>query len=219
MDVPRLRLSSLEPWDLDADFFALWQDARLCRHLHLPLQSGSARVLRRMTRKTTPESYAALVESARTAIPNVAITTDVIAGFPGETEAEFAETLDFVRRMDFARGHVFTFSPRPGTAAACMEGQVRHEVRKERSAALRTAFVESARKYRESFIGQTFPVLWVSATKISDSSWQMEGLTDNYLRVTAVVPQPRWNQIDSVKLLELVNEPGDCHLRGDSLLK
>jgi threonylcarbamoyladenosine tRNA methylthiotransferase MtaB len=159
-----------------------------------------------------------LVESAREAIPDVAITTDVIAGFPGETEAEFAETLDFVRCMDFARGHVFTYSPRPGTAAARMDGQIRHEVRKERNAALRAAFAESERMYRERFIGMTMSVLWESALQVSEQGWQMEGLTDNYLRVTAVAVEPRRNQIDSVKLVALAGEPGDSHLEGDCLL-
>jgi len=211
-DTPRLRLSSLEPWDLDADFFALWQDARLCRHLHLPLQSGSASVLRRMARKTMPEAYAALVESAREAIPDVAITTDVIAGFPGETEAEFAETLDFVRCMGFARGHVFTYSPRPGTAAARMNGQIRHAVRKERNAVLRAAFAESERAYQQKFLGKIMSVLWESTDQLSDAGWHVEGLTDNYLRVSAVASEPRWNQIDSVKLVALAGEPGDSHL-------
>jgi threonylcarbamoyladenosine tRNA methylthiotransferase MtaB len=214
-DTPRLRLSSLEPWDLDAEFFALWQDARLCRHLHLPLQSGSASVLRRMARKTTPSSYAALVESARAVIPDVAITTDVIAGFPGETEDEFAETLDFVRRMDFARGHVFTYSPRPDTAAARMDGQVRHEIRKERNAVLRAAFAESERAYQQKFLGKIMSVLWESTGQLNDAGWHVEGLTDNYLRVTATGPQPRWNQVDRVKLVALAGEPGDSHLEGD----
>ena len=205
-DVPRLRLSSLEPWDLDADSFALWQDVRLCRHLHLPLQSGSASVLRRMARKTTPESYAALVESARAAIPDVAITTDVIAGFPGETEAEFNETLDFVRRMDFARGHVFTYSPRPGTAAAHMDGQIRHEVRKERNAVLRAAFAESERAYQQKFLGRIMSVLWESTDQLSDAGWRLEGLTDNSLRVTAVALGARWNEVDEVKLMAITQK-------------
>lgn len=214
-DTPRLRLSSLEPWDLDADFFALWQDARLCRHLHLPLQSGSASVLKRMARKTTPSSYAALLASARAAVPEVAITTDVIAGFPGETEAEFAVSLEFVREMNFSGGHVFTYSARPGTAAARMPGQVPHLVRKERNAALRAVFAESARAYRQKFVGKTVFVLWEATDQLSDAGWQLDGLTDNYLRVTAVTSQPRWNQIDSVKLVALAGEPGDSHLQGD----
>jgi len=200
-DIPRLRLSSLEPWDLEADFFALWQDARLCRHLHLPMQSGSASVLRRMARKTTPEAYDALVELARAAIPDVAITTDVIAGFPGETEAEFAETLEFVRRMGFARGHVFTYSPRPGTSAARMDGQVPHAIRKKRNAALRAAFAESERGYQQKFLGQRLSVLWESTEQLNDAGWHVEGLTDNYLRVTAVTPNPIWNEMTRVTLV------------------
>lgn len=204
---PRLRLSSLEPWDLEPAFFDLWRDPRLCRHLHLPLQSGSAGVLKRMARKTTPRTFLALVEAARRAIPEVAITTDVIAGFPGETEAEFADTLEFVRAAGFAGGHVFTYSARPGTPAARMKGQVRHEARKERSAHLRAVFAESARAYRRKFVGQTLPVLWESAGQAGEHAWRLEGLADNYLRVAAAAPQPKWNVIDPVRLVS-VGEDG-----------
>jgi threonylcarbamoyladenosine tRNA methylthiotransferase MtaB len=200
--VARLRLSSLEPWDLETDFFSLWQDGRLCRHLHLPLQSGSEAVLKRMRRKTTPGSFAALVQSARTVIPQVAITTDVITGFPGETEAEFHETLEFIQSMNFAGGHVFSYSARPGTPAARMRAQVPHEIRKERNAILHTTFYEAAWEYRQHFIGRKLPVLWESADQSSDHSWELEGLSDNYIRVKATAPEPRWNQLDSVKLME-----------------
>jgi threonylcarbamoyladenosine tRNA methylthiotransferase MtaB len=198
--VARLRLSSLEPWDLEADFFSLWEERRLCRHLHLPLQSGSETVLKRMRRKTTPGSFAALVQAARTAIPELAITTDVITGFPGETETEFSETLEFVKSMNFAGGHVFTYSARPGTPAARMNTQVRFEIRKERNAVLRVVFEEAARSYRSGFVGRTLPVLWESTDRLSDRGWRLEGLTDNYLRVLAFAPKPRWNQFDQVRL-------------------
>ncbi|MBE3117870.1 MAG: tRNA (N(6)-L-threonylcarbamoyladenosine(37)-C(2))-methylthiotransferase MtaB [Candidatus Atribacteria bacterium] len=197
---PRLRLSSLEPWDLEADFFSLWRDPRLCRHLHLPLQSGSASVLRRMARKTAPDSFAALVQLARAAIPEVAITTDIIVGFPGETDEEFAETLEFVKSMHFAGGHVFSYSARPGTPAARMKGQAHGELIKARSATLRTVLAESAEAYRRKFIGKTMPVLWEATSILTDEGWQIEGLTDNYLRVTAIAAEPRWNQIDHVYL-------------------
>ena len=202
-DVKRLRLSSLEPWDLDADFFSLWEDARLCQHLHLPLQSGCAATLKRMARKTTPASFRDLVAAARQIMPDAAITTDIIAGFPGETESEFAESLDFVREMNFAGGHVFTYSPRPGTGAARMKEQVRPEVRKERNHILQGALEESAKSYRQKFIGKTLSVLWESATQYDERGWQMEGWTGNYLRVAAIAPSPRWNEIDSVELNEL----------------
>ncbi len=199
-DVPRLRLSSLEPWDLDAGFFSLWQDKRLMPHLHLPLQSGSDATLKRMRRNTTTASFRALVYAAREIIPDVAITTDVIAGFPGETEEEFAETVDFVREMDPAGGHVFTYSPRPGTGAARMKGQIQHEVRKKRNRILREVFEESGKSYREKFNGRELPVLWESTSAMGERGWQMEGLTGNYLRVQAFADTPRWNEIDEVQL-------------------
>ncbi len=199
-DVPRLRLSSLEPWDLSSDFFSLWTDSRLMPHLHLPLQSGSASTLKRMLRKTTPQSFRELVKHARQAIPEVAITTDLIAGFPGETEEEFAETLNFVREMEFAGGHVFSYSPRPGTGAARMKGQIKPELRKKRNHILQEAIEESAKSYRERFIGREMTVLWETASEFGEWGWKMEGLTGNYLRVNAFAPSPRWNEIDLVRL-------------------
>ena len=205
-NTPRLRLSSLEPWDLDEEFFALWQDSRLCRHLHLPLQSGSAATLRRMARKTTPQSFADLVAAARKAIPGVAITTDLIAGFPGESQAEFQETLEFVSAMHFAGGHVFTYSARPGTAAARMPKQVPHALRKERNAALRQALEAASQRYSAGFVGQVLPVLWESATGLGPQGWELSGLSDNYLRISAHAPRQLWNQITPVRLIKL--EPG-----------
>ena len=198
---PRLRLSSLEPWDLEAEFFGLWREPRLCRHLHLPLQSGSGSVLKRMARKTTPENFARLVQSAREAIPEVAITTDIIVGFPGETGEEFAETMEFVKGMHFAGGHVFSYSRRPGTPAARMQGQLRGETVKDRSTLLRTVLAESAETYHQKFIGKTMPVLWEATSTLTDAGWQIEGLSDNYLRITAIAPEPRWNRIDKVFLM------------------
>jgi threonylcarbamoyladenosine tRNA methylthiotransferase MtaB len=207
-DVPRLRLSSLEPWDLDADFFSLWDDQRLMPHLHLPLQSGCESTLRRMRRKTTPQTFRELVAAARAVIPDVAITTDVIAGFPGETDEEFAEALAFVHAMDFAGGHVFTYSPRPGTGAAKMKGQVKPELRKKRNHILHAALEESARSYRQTFVGRRLSVLWESTSEMGEWGWRMEGLTGNYLRVTAITPSPRWNEIDEI---QLINET-EAHL-------
>ena len=205
-DIPRLRLSSLEPWDLDEDFFSLWTNKRLMPHLHLPLQSGSSSTLKRMLRKTTPESFRSLVCAAREVMPNVAITTDIIAGFPGETEDEFTETLDFVREMDFAGGHVFTYSPRPGTGAARMKGQVKKELRKKRNHILTELLDESAKAYREKFIGKKMHVLWESTSEMGEWGWKMEGHTENYLRVNAFASSPRWNEIDKVLLEEVDGE-------------
>jgi threonylcarbamoyladenosine tRNA methylthiotransferase MtaB len=202
-DVPRLRLSSLEPWDLSPEFFQLWENSRLMPHLHLPLQSGSDTVLRRMARKTTRESFRQLAAAARQVMPEVALTTDVITGFPGETDSEFTETLDFIREMDFVGGHVFTYSSRQGTPAARMKNHLPEELRKQRNAILRGAFAEMGESYRRKFIGQTLPVLWEACAQVNDAGWQMEGLTGNYLRVTATAPGPRWNVVDDVELTDV----------------
>ncbi len=199
-DVPRLRLSSLEPWDLSPEFFALWENPRLMPHLHLPLQSGSDTVLRRMARKTTRESFRQLAAAAREVMPEVALTTDVIAGFPGETEAEFAETLAFIGEMDFAGGHVFTYSSRQGTPAARMKNHLPKELRKQRNAVLRQAFAEMGEAYRRKFLGRKLAVLWEACAQVNDQGWQMEGLSGNYIRVTATAPGPRWNVVDEVEL-------------------
>ena len=199
-DVERLRLSSLEPWDLDEDFFRLWENPRLCRHLHLPLQSGSAETLKRMGRNTTPSAYSRLVANARRSVPGIAITTDIIVAFPGESESEFKESLAFIEEMAFASGHVFTYSPRPGTPAARMKNQVNPKVGKKRNALVREVLHQSASQYRRSFIGSTLSVLWESIKSVGPDGWQLSGLTDNYLRVNAFASQPLWNQISLVKL-------------------
>ena len=196
--VPRLRLSSLEPWDLDETFFSLWDNPRLCRHLHLPLQSGSQATLHRMARKTTTETYKNLVEAARGVIPDVAITTDVIVGFPGENEIEFQESLDFIREMNFSGGHVFSYSSRPGTAAIRIPGKVAKHTIKTHSSLVRQVLEESALTYRQKFIGQKLSVLWEMSAVESPPGWEINGLTDNYLRVMAYAPQTLWNQLTPV---------------------
>ena len=205
-EVPRLRLSSLEPWDLDENFFRLWEDPRLCRHLHLPLQSGCTVTLQRMARKTRPDAFAALVAAARAAIPDVAITTDIIVGFPGEDEAEFTESLAFVHAIQFAGGHVFTYSERPGTAAARMTPRVPHPIRKERHARMRTVLDEAATIYQRRFMEKELGVLWESATTLGPQGWELSGLTDNYLRVSTLSPRRLWNKISPVRLTAITAE-------------
>jgi threonylcarbamoyladenosine tRNA methylthiotransferase MtaB len=202
-DVPRVRLSSLEPWDLEGDFFDLWKNPRMCRQLHLPLQSGSAAVLQRMGRNTDPVSYARLVETARQSIADVAITTDIIVGFPGESEAEFEQSLGFVEKMQFARGHVFTYSARPGTAASKMTGQVAHELRKQRNLRMRVALGETERMYQERLVGRRLMVLWETDKAHDERGWLMSGLTDNYLRVHTWSDRSLWNQVTGVMLTGL----------------
>jgi threonylcarbamoyladenosine tRNA methylthiotransferase MtaB len=181
-DVPRLRLSSIEPWDLSQNAFHLWDDSRLCRHLHLPLQSGSDAILRRMNRHYTTAGFAGLVGAARTAIPDLAVTTDVIVGFPGETDIEFQESLDTVESMGFARVHVFPYSPRPGTPAARMPNQVSPPVKAERARAMRAVAAANTRAFQQQFVGREMEVLW-ERSRPGKNAPVWSGLTDNYLRV------------------------------------
>ena len=181
---PRLRLSSLEPWDIDDTFLEILQLPGFCRHLHLPLQSGSESVLRRMGRRITPEAYRDLLGKIRQIVPEMAITTDIMVGFPGEDEREFSESLDFIREMNFAGGHVFNFSLRPGTAAEKLQGRVPAGERKRRSAAMHQAIAESRSQYQDRFRAMDAEVLWERA-RPEEKGLVLEGLTDTYLRVRA----------------------------------
>lgn len=199
-DIPRLRLSSLEPWDLSPEFFDLWDDARLCRHLHLPLQSGSDRTLKRMLRHTSQAAFSALVDAVRARVPEICITTDVIVGFPGETEAEFEESAAFIEAMAFAGLHVFPYSKRPGTAAARMKNHVDPAVRKIRANTLleRSKVYES--RYAERFTGETRPVLWEQVAGATEDGFINVGYTDNYVRVRCIHPRPLTNHIITARL-------------------
>lgn len=210
-DVPRVRLSSLEPWDIPAGFFDLWTNPRMCRQLHLPLQSGSAATLKRMARRVTPACFAALVEEARDHIPDLALTTDVIVGFPGETETEFAESLAFVRAVDFAKLHVFRYSSRPGTAAAALQDRVDRKTARARSEAMLALSDAGAQRFAAGFVGREMPVLWETPSLQDDGFYLNTGLTDNYIRVWLRAPRPLENRIVSVRLVEQV--PGG--LRGN----
>jgi threonylcarbamoyladenosine tRNA methylthiotransferase MtaB len=206
-DVPRVRLSSLEPWELDEPFLALWQDTRMCRHLHLPLQSGSGGTLRRMARRTMPDEYRQMINMIRSVVPEMAVTTDVIVGFPGETETEFSESLDFIQQQAFAGGHVFTYSARQGTPAVKYPGQVPFKTKKERNAQMRLVLTEAAITYRRQYLGQYLSVLWEAVVKLGSQGWTLSGWTDNYIRVEACAGTPMWNKISQVRLADL-NEDG-----------
>jgi threonylcarbamoyladenosine tRNA methylthiotransferase MtaB len=200
-DVSRLRLSSLQPPQIDGQFLRLWRDERLCRHFHLSLQSGSRAVLERMGRRYSPEGYRQAVSLIRQAVPDAAITTDAIVGFPGETEAEFIESFEFCREVGFARIHVFPYSPRPGTTAAGMPGQVPAKVKKQRNQQMLALAGESAGRFREKYLGRVIPVLFEQK---SAGLWS--GLTDNYIRVYIKSDKDLSNRILPVKLGRLYKD-------------
>ena len=194
----RLRLTSIAPWELDDELLALWSDPRLCRHLHLSLQSGADATLRRMRRPYTAGRYARLVERARAAVPGVAVTTDVIVGFPGETAAEFEESLATVAALGFAKVHVFPFSPRPGTAAAALPDAVPPAEQRQRVARMIAVAERSEQDFRRGHLGRRAMVLWER-----QKGGQGQGLTDNYIRVFSPAAAALRNQLVEVELVAL----------------
>jgi threonylcarbamoyladenosine tRNA methylthiotransferase MtaB len=176
--IARIRVSSLEPEDFRLEWLRLWQNPRMCRHFHLPMQSGSDTILRKMARRYNSERYRQIITTAKQLIPGVAISTDIITGFPGETDEDFALTYQLTQELQFAKTHVFRFSPRQGTAAARMRGQIKDTVKKARSQRLLDLNEEHSRLFRQQFLDQTVEVL---IEQKKQGMW--EGLTDNYLRV------------------------------------
>jgi threonylcarbamoyladenosine tRNA methylthiotransferase MtaB len=175
-EVERLRLSSVEPMDFSDDLLHLMaEERRIAMHVHAPLQSGCDRTLRRMHRKYRPRHYADRVEKARGLMPDAGIGADVMVGFPGETEAEFEDSRQFIAAMPFTYLHVFTYSERPGTPAAEEAAQVPMSVRKERNRVLRDLAAAKNMAFREGMVGRTLSAVTLAETGIA--------LTENYLKV------------------------------------
>jgi len=197
-DVQRLRLSSLEPSDLTPDLLRLWEDSRLCPHVHLPLQSGSDSVLERMGRAYSTAEYERAVSLARNAIPNLALTTDIMVAFPSECEERFNESYRFCERIGFAGLHIFPYSPRPGTRAVRMANTVGDGEKKRRTHLMLDLAEGSRRRFRERFLGQRMSVLWEGK---KDGTWF--GLTDNYLRVFLPSQEQLANELLTTNLVAL----------------
>jgi threonylcarbamoyladenosine tRNA methylthiotransferase MtaB len=209
--VRRLRLTSVEPSDLTPELLELWrEEPRLARHFHLALQAGSDPVLRAMRRRYNTAQFRRAVARLRAVVPEVAITTDIIGGFPGETEAQHAETLTFARQMAFSRIHVFPYSPRRGTPAAGLPDQVPDAVRERRCAELRALGTELAADYHRRWLGQAVAVLWEEAEPAADEPevrcWS--GHTDTYIRVVAPAPAASdlTGRVTMVRLLDLAGD-------------
>jgi len=203
-DIERLRLSSLQPSEISPEFLALWQNERLCRYFHLALQSGSETVLQRMRRSYSLDQYQRTVNLIKEMIPEVAITTDIIIGFPGESAEEFEQSYSFCQQAGFANIHVFPFSPRPETAAAGMPEQIKDKVKAESNQRMLELSRSSRRNFCEQFLGQTMPVLWEQET--SPGSGIYSGLTGNYIRVFTGSEKSLSNEITPVKLVEFHNQ-------------
>jgi len=202
--IERLHLSSLQPSEISSEFLALWQDERLCRHFHLALQSGSKTVLQRMRRSYTLDQYQKTVNLIKEKLPEVAITTDIMVGFPGESDEEFEQSYSFCQQAGFANIHVFPFSPRPETAAARMPEQIKDKVKQERNQRMLELSQSSRRRFCEQFLGQTMLVLWEKETSPGSSIYS--GLTSNYIRVFTGSEKSLNNEITPVKLVEFHNQ-------------
>jgi threonylcarbamoyladenosine tRNA methylthiotransferase MtaB len=203
-DIERLRLSSLQPPEISPGLLDLWRDGRLCRHFHLAVQSGSETVLQRMRRSYSLDQYQRTMNLIKDTIPAAAITTDILVGFPGETDQEFEQSYSFCQRAGFANIHVFPFSPRPDTVAARMPKQIKDEVKQERNQRMLELSRSSRRRFCEQFLGQIVPVLWEQETRPGSGTYS--GLTGNYIRVFAHHEKPLSNEITLVRLVKLDNQ-------------
>jgi threonylcarbamoyladenosine tRNA methylthiotransferase MtaB len=179
--IERLRLSSVEPMDFTDDLLDLMAATpRISKHVHAPLQSGSDAILRRMHRKYRPRHYADRAQTARRLMPDAAIGADVMVGFPGETDALFEESRQFIEAMPFTYLHVFTYSERPGTPAAAMTDQVPVRVRRERNRILRDLAAQKNTEFRRSLLGREFMAVTLDPPG--------RALTDNFVPVTLDMP-------------------------------
>lgn len=176
--IPRLRFASVEPWDLGENFFTLFENNRLMPHMHLPVQSGSDTVLRRMSRRCHSTEFSSLVRQARAQHPLFNITTDIIVGFPGETDHEWQQTMDFVESVGFGHIHIFSYSQRDGTKAATMAYQIDDATKKLRSRKLHALAQQQKQEFLQAQTGGNASVLWESR-----AGGFYFGYTENYSRV------------------------------------
>ena len=201
--IERIRTSSVEPILFTDEFVnEVAKMEKVCPHYHLSLQSGCNETLKRMNRRYTTEEYKEIVDKLRKKIPNVAITTDVIVGFPGETNDEFNKTYDFLRDIELSQMHVFKYSPRKGTPAATMENQIDPQIKQFRSEQLINLSKSNFNKFADKFIGTEMDVLF--ETNVSENKY--EGLTPNYIRVVVQSNDDIHGQILKVKLTEIKDE-------------
>jgi threonylcarbamoyladenosine tRNA methylthiotransferase MtaB len=199
-DVPRIRLGSLEPWDLPEDFWTLFANPRLMPHLHLPMQSGADSVLRRMSRRCRRQEFLDLTIDARKQGSNFNITTDIIVGFPGETDDEWQQTLEFVEAAGFGHIHIFSFSPRSGTKAAYLENPVSREKKRQRSEQLHSLAEKLKKQFLKKQLGSTAKVLVEGKYNGLKEESIFSGYTENYSRVSFSSSNDLSNRIVDIRL-------------------
>ncbi len=195
----RIRLSSIEPTYFTDDIInEISQMHKVCRHFHLSLQSGCDETLKRMGRRYTAAEYRHVVEKLRKQIPGVAVTTDVMVGFPGETAEEFEQTYKFLQQLELSNMHIFKFSPRRGTPAAKFDRQISANIKDDRSSTLIGLAARCRKRFHDRFVGSSLGVLYEQESR--DVKGCYEGLTDNYIRVLVDTREELNNQIISTRL-------------------
>ncbi|WP_028544916.1 tRNA (N(6)-L-threonylcarbamoyladenosine(37)-C(2))-methylthiotransferase MtaB [Paenibacillus taiwanensis] len=206
----RIRISSIEASQIDDGMIeVLNKSTKMCRHLHIPLQAGNTEVLKRMRRKYTTEEFADKIARIRQAMPDVAITTDVIVGFPGETDEQFREGYEFMKQVGFSEMHVFPYSKRTGTPAARMEDQVDEEIKHARVHELIDLSEKMQLEYAQQFVGQVVDVIPERDSKGASGQGKVMGYSDNYLQVVFEGDESLIGKLCRVK----ITEPGvnECH--------
>ena len=204
--IERIRFSSIEPNFATEEFVSeLAKLPKVCDHFHLSLQSGCNKTLKRMNRKYTAEQYIESVERLKKYFPNVAFTTDIIAGFPGETEEDFEESYKFAEKIGFSKIHAFPYSPKTGTPAAKMPDQVLNSVKNERTNRLISLSNRMADEFIEGFVGKTMPVLYEQ--EIAEGVY--EGYTTNYIRVNSKSDKNLCNVIADTKIMSVEHETAE----------
>jgi len=182
--IPRIRFASVEPWDLHDDFFELFKDSRLMPHMHLPIQSGSDRILKKMSRRCKSETFLSLIKQAREVVADFNITSDIIVGFPSETEDDFLLSLDIVSNAGFGHVHTFSFSKREGTKAASLKDQIEESTKKERSRQMHLHANEIKKSQLDNMLGKKVSVLWEGeGQRMEDGTIGYYGYTPNYHKV------------------------------------
>lgn len=206
-EIPRVRLSSIEPWDVDQDLVHLLNHPRIMSHLHIPLQSGSDLILKAMRRPVNQARFRNVLGMIRETSPQTAISTDVITGFPGETDELFEESFRFIQECNFSSGHVFSFSPMPGTLAQEMGNKTKPATIKDRTNRLLSHFNDQASHYKLQKVGQTAQVLFESKKNSLQGNFYC-GFSEDYQKVIRYSDETLLNQIREVEFVSL-DENGD----------
>lgn len=206
--IQRIRLGSIEPTLITEEFVQrLSKLNKICDHFHLSLQSGCTETLKRMNRRYTTEEFEIVTQVLRKYYPNAALTTDIIVGFPGETEEEFKQTYEYLKKISFYKMHVFKYSPRKGTKAAVMPNQIDGNIKEERSKKLIALSDENEKKYNKEYIGKMVEVLFEDEN-VQDGETHIKGHTTNYIVVKVKQDEKKKLKSNTIEKVQIIGIDG-----------